>query len=244
MGATASRDVHVGANKRTFTPEQLVAFMAALRAGQIDVAVELLQGVELLNLNDQSLRSDMVRTLEAALRLNSSVKALHLSHTQLDGVDAAAILDALHTRNVKVGVSLSDNALCDQDCVALGAAIARNGAVTQIYLTNNNIQVAGILALRAGIERSIVLTDVVFGFRGLTDDAVMDGNPFHDFDEGLEHEFQINAATRENQQQRDGRGFRNNQALERAQKLGVYPEVDIQKLIKDKRTSASSCVVA
>jgi hypothetical protein len=218
--------------------------IVVLRAGQIDAAVELLQGVELLNLNDQSLRGDIVRTLEAVLRLNSSVMALHLSHTQLGGVDAAAILDALHTRNVKVGVSLSDNALCDQDCLPLGAAIARNGAVTQIYLTNNNIQVAGVFALRAGIERSIVLTDVVFGFQGLTDGAVMEGNPFHDFAEGLEHECQINSATRENRQLRDGRGLRNNPALERTQKLGVYPEADIQKLINDNRTSASSCVVA
>jgi hypothetical protein len=245
MGANASQDAQVGGDKRTLTPEQLTACLQALRAGHTDEAVLLLQGVEMLNLNDQSLRGEAVRTLGAALRLNSSVIVLQLSHTQLDGADAAAILDALHSRSVQVRVSLSDNALGDQDCVALGAAIARNGTVTQLYFTNNSIDVAGMVALRAGIERNTVLTDVVFAFRGLSDSEVVDGNPFHSFDEGLEHEFQINTACRENRQQRNGRGMLDKPADERVKKLGVFPEADISKMVKlNHRTSLSACVLA
>ena len=88
-----------------------------------------------------------VAALAESLRVNNTLKYLHVCAVGIDGVGAAAIADALRMNNTLVSLGLGCNSIGDVGAAAFGDVLRVNSTLTHLNLGRNQISAAGVAVL-------------------------------------------------------------------------------------------------
>ena len=101
---------------------------------------------------------DQVVVLAEAFQTNTTLTALYLFNSDLDGAGAAALANALQTNTALTKLFLSDNNLGADGCAALANALQTNTTLTVLHLTHNNLGADGVAALANALQTNTTLT--------------------------------------------------------------------------------------
>ena len=101
---------------------------------------------------------DQVVVLAEALKTNTTVTRLHLSHNKIDAAAAASLANALLTNTTLTVLVLSRNKLGAEGVAALANALQTNKTLTKLSLFKNNLDAAAAAALANALQTNTSLT--------------------------------------------------------------------------------------
>lgn len=90
--------------------------------------------------------------MSRAMRVDSSITALHLEACNLSGRPHFLLMSALRTNSTLREIFLADNRLMPSDAIHIGGMLRHNSGLKLLDLRNNNIQDAGLSHISNGLS--------------------------------------------------------------------------------------------